>query len=110
GDDLDLHHIADFANTVNAVDILVVQLADVTETVAARQDLDKGPEVLDAGHPAFVDFSDADFLGQGLDFKLSGFRAGGVQVRNKHSAVVINVDLGARGFLNAFDGLAARPN
>src|SRR5260370_4676191 len=108
GDYLDLHDVTDLADAVHPIDVLVVQLADVAQAVAPRKNLDKGAEILDAGHASFVDFADADFLGQGFDLELGGFGAGRVKVRDKYRAVVIDIDLGAGGFLNALNGLTAR--
>ena len=56
-----LHHVVDPA------DVLVVQLADVAQPVAAGQDLDERAEVLDRRHLALVDLADLDLLGQRLD-------------------------------------------
>ena len=67
GDDLDLHLVADLAHVGDAGDVLVGQLADVAQPVLARQDLDEGAEILDAGHAAFVDPADLHPGGQGLD-------------------------------------------
>src|SRR5438132_196708 len=41
GDDFHLHPIADLAHAVYALDVLVVELADVAQAVAARQDFNK---------------------------------------------------------------------
>ena len=50
--------VADLAHVVDLVDVLVVQLADVAQAVAARQDLDEGAEVLDRRDLALVDLAD----------------------------------------------------
>ena len=73
GDDLDLELVADLAHILDLADILVVQLAYVTEPIAAGQDLDEGAEVLDRGHPALVDLADAHLLGQRLDLHAGCF-------------------------------------
>src|SRR5205823_4843833 len=49
GDHLDHQLIADLAHVLDLADVLVVQLADVAQALAARQDLQEGPEVLDRG-------------------------------------------------------------
>src|SRR5438105_404859 len=46
GDDLHLQAIADLADAIDALDVFVVQLADVTESLAAWQDLDESAEIL----------------------------------------------------------------
>ena len=76
GDDLDLHDVPDLANAIHAIDILVVELADVAQTVAPRQYFDEGPEILDGSDPSFVNLADANFLGQGFHLELGGFGAG----------------------------------
>ena len=58
GDHLDLQLVADLADVFDLADVLVVQLADVAQAVAARQDLDEGAEVLDRRDPALVDLAD----------------------------------------------------
>ena len=73
GDDLDLHDIADLADVLDLVHVLVVQLADVAQAVAAGQDLDEGPEILDRRHPSLVDLADAHLLGQRLDLHAGRF-------------------------------------
>ena len=65
-------------DVLDLVDVLVVQLADVAQAVAAGQDLDEGAEVLDRRDPALVDLADAHLLGQRLDLELGRLGAGGV--------------------------------
>src|SRR5262249_40918810 len=108
GDHLHLQLVADLDHVLDPPDVLVVQLADVAQAVAARDDLDEGAEVLDRGDLALVDLADADLLGQRLDVHLGGRGPGGVVVRDVHRAVVLDVDLGAGRLLDALDGLAAR--
>src|SRR5205807_8193056 len=67
GDHLDLDPVADLDHVLDLADVLVVQLADVAQAVAARGDLDEGPEVLDRRDLPLVDFADPDLLGQRLD-------------------------------------------
>src|ERR1700681_1273586 len=67
GDHLDLHDVADPADRVHLVHELVVQLADVAQTVPARQDLDERAEILDRRDLALVNLADANFLAQRLD-------------------------------------------
>ena len=110
GDDLHLQVVPDLADVLHPVDVFVVELADVAQAVASGQNFDKGAKVLDGGHSPVVHFADADFLGQGFDFKLGGLGAGRIHVRDKDRAVIVDIDLGARGLLNAFDGLAAGTN
>src|SRR5262249_26472002 len=107
GDHFDLHDVADLADAFDLVHVLVVELADVAEAVAAGEDLDEGAEVLDRSDTALVDLADLDLLGDGFDLGLGGFGAGGVDVRDVYRAVVVDVDLGAGHFLNALDVLAA---
>src|SRR5260370_41127160 len=107
GDHFYLQNVADFADVVNLTDVLVVQFTDVTETVAAGQDFDEGPKVLDRRHFALVDLADADFLGKRLYLGLGGFGAGRFHVRYVDGAVVLDVDFGAGRFLNALDRFAA---
>src|SRR5438132_936233 len=63
GDHFDLQVIADLADVIDAIDVLVIQLADMAKTFAAGQDLDKRPEILDRSDPAIVDLADTNFLG-----------------------------------------------
>jgi hypothetical protein len=44
GDDFDLHQIADFADFLDPIHVFVVEFADVTQAVTAREDLDERPE------------------------------------------------------------------
>src|SRR5207302_514585 len=110
GDDLDLHDVADLAHIFDLVHVLVVQLADVAESVTAGKDFNEGAEVLDGRDAAFVNFADAHFLGQGLDLLPRRLRLGCVHVGNVHRAVIVHVELGAGGFLDALDGFAAGPD
>src|SRR5207247_7147141 len=64
--------------------------------------------VLDRGDPAIVYLADAHFFGEGFDLGFGSLRAGSIHVRDVHRAVVVDVDLGARRFLNTLDGFAAR--
>src|SRR5262249_52400818 len=108
GDDLDLHLVADLADLIDPVDVADVELADVHEPVAARDDLDERPEILDRRHLAVVDLADLDLLGQRLDLRSSRLGPGRLAVRDVHGAVVLDVDLGAGRFLDPLDRLAAR--
>ena len=110
GDDLHLQVVPDLADVLHPVDVFVVELADVAQAVASRQNFDECAKVFDGGHPPVVDLADADFLGQGFDLELGSFGAGRIHVRDKDRAVIVDIDLGARGLLNAFDGLAAGAN
>src|SRR5215831_19112593 len=56
GDDLDLHAVADFTDAFHLVDVLVIQLADVAQPVAAWQDLDEGAKILHGRDPPIVNF------------------------------------------------------
>src|SRR5262249_24045275 len=105
GDDLDLHDVANLANVLDLVHVLVVELADMAQAVAAGQDLDESAEVLDGGDPAFVDLADAHFFGKRLDLGAGGLGAFGVEVGDVDCAVVVDVDLGAGGLLDALDRL-----
>ena len=67
GQDFDLHGVAHLADVGDAVDVFVGQFADVAESVFSGDDFHEGPEVLDAGHAAVVDFADFDGGGEGLD-------------------------------------------
>src|SRR5260370_383939 len=108
GDDLDLQPIADLAHAIDLVNELVVQLADVAQAVAAEENFDERPEILDGGDAAFIDLADLDFLGDGFDLGLGLLGAGGAGVGDVHGAVIVNIDLGAGAFLDALDVLAAR--
>src|SRR5262249_45948742 len=103
GYDLDLKHVSHLADTLHLVDIFVVELADMAEAVAARENLDEGAEVLDRGDAALVDLADLDLLGNCFDLGPGGLGAGGVEVGNVNRAVVVDVDLGPGDFLNALD-------
>src|SRR5205085_655932 len=75
---------------------------------AAGQDLDESAELLDRCDLPFVDLADADLFTEGIDLGLGSSGAGGVAMRDKDRAVVLDVDLGAGRFLDALDHLAAR--
>src|SRR5262249_54134212 len=62
-DHLHLKDVADLAHILDAPDVLVVELADVAQPVAARQDLDEGAKLLHTRHLALVDLADLHLLG-----------------------------------------------
>src|SRR5262249_37769688 len=105
---LHLKFVAHLANVLDPADILVVQLADMAQAVAARQNLDERAKLLDRSHPTFVHLADANFLADRLDLLRGRFRAGRIQAGDINRAIVLDVDLGAGGFLYALDVLAAR--
>jgi hypothetical protein len=47
GDHLHVQHVADPTHVLDPADVLVVQLADVAQTVASGQDFDEGAEIFD---------------------------------------------------------------
>src|SRR5262249_28732687 len=93
GDDFDIHNVADFAHILDLANVLVVQFADMTQPITARQDFDEGPEILNGGHASLINLADAHLLGDRLDFGFGRFRARSFHVRNRHRAVILNVDL-----------------
>src|SRR5262249_22138987 len=107
GDHLHLDLVAELDHVLDLADVLVIQLADVTQTVAARRDLDEGPEILDRGDLTLVDAADADLLGDRLHLGPRRFGLGAVHVPDKHRAIVLDVDLRAGLLLNGLDRLAA---
>src|SRR5262249_55063925 len=107
GDHLHLHAVADLADALDLIDILVVQLADVAQAVATGKNLDEGAEVLDRGNPTFIDLADADFLGKSFNLGPGGLGAGRGGMRDVDGAIVVDINLGACGFLNSLDRLAA---
>src|SRR5205809_690756 len=76
--------------------------------LAARRDLDEGPEILDRGDLALVDAADADLLGEGLHLGPRRLGLGAVHVRDEDGAVILDVELRPRLLLNGLDRLAAR--
>src|SRR5207248_907940 len=63
GDDLHLDLVADAHHVFDLADVLVVQLADVAQSIAAGRDLDEGAEILDRRDLALVDLADANLFG-----------------------------------------------
>src|SRR5579859_4723748 len=89
GNHFHLQGVAHLANFLDFADVLVVQLADVAQAVAARQDLDERAEVLDRSDAAFVDLADPHLFGDGLDAELGGLGAGGLAVGDEDRAVLL---------------------
>src|SRR5262245_46249237 len=54
GDDLDLDAVADFADGVDALDVLVVEFADMTQPIATGQDFDERAKILNRRDAAIV--------------------------------------------------------
>ena len=67
-----LHHhlVANFADAVHLVDILVVQFANMTKAIPPRQNFDECAEVFDRRDLALIDFTDFHFFSQRFDFPL----------------------------------------
>src|ERR1051326_3359459 len=109
-DDFHSHLVTDLAHVFDAADELVVQLADVAQTVASWQDFDEGAEVFDRRHFALVYLADAHLFSESLDTSPGTLGTGGLGVGNVHGAVIFDVELGTGFLLNALDRLAARAN
>src|SRR5262249_15121143 len=62
---------------------------------------------LDGCDAALIDLADADFFSEGLNLGLGRLRTRGIQVADIDRSVIVDIDLGARGFLNPLDSLAA---
>ncbi len=85
--------IANLANVLHLVHILIVEFANVAESVAAGQDFDEGAEVLDGCHLAIVDLANFHLLRQRFDLGLGSLGAFSFGMGDKYRAVVVDVDL-----------------
>src|SRR6185295_15185152 len=100
-DDHDL--IPDGDDVLDRRHVIVGQLADADEALLAGQDLDEGAEAHDAGDLAEVERPDFDVTRQALDplDRLARVLTG--DGGDLDRAVVFDVDLGARLFLDLAD-------
>ena len=109
-DHLDLHQVTHLADFVHIGNKARVKFADMTQAVPAGQDLDEGAKVLDGGDFTLVNAANLHFFGDGFHPTLGSFGPLGVGMGNVDGTVVLDLDLGARAFLDPLDVLAARPN
>src|SRR5690606_33766333 len=104
---LDLDHVAELDHVFDALDSVVVDLADVQQALGAGHDLDEGAEAHDALDLALVDLAGLWLRGEALD-DLEGALDGLLIVAGHvDGAVVLHVDLATGGVDDALDGLAA---
>ena len=109
-DHLDLHQVTHLADFVHIGNKARVKFADMTQAVPAGQDLDEGAKVLDGGDFTLVNAANLHFFGDGFHPTLGSFGPLGVGMGNVDGTVVLDLDLGARAFLDPLDVLAPRPN
>ena len=76
----------------NGVDALVGDLADVKQTVLAREQLNDGTEIEQARHRAFIDLALFNFSSDFLDALLRGQAGFRIHRGDRHAAVVFDVD------------------
>jgi hypothetical protein len=104
---LDLDDLAFLQEVGDVLDPLVRDLADVQQTVLARQDVDEGTEVQDLRDRAFVDLADLGLGGDLGDAALRELGLVGVGAGNRDRAVFADVDRAAGFFGQRTDRRAA---
>ena len=82
---------------------LVRQLADVTQTVTTRQNLDERTKVFDAGDTTFVNLADLNGLGQSFYLSQCGVCPFGFVACDRNNAIVVHLDHSAGLLLNGAD-------
>src|SRR5207247_2049950 len=90
------------------LDAEIGQLADVAQPILAREKLNETAKFLNRDDLAAVNFPDLGFGSHAFDFASGDFHAFGAGRIDVNRAVVLNVDLAAGLFDDAFDVLAAR--
>jgi hypothetical protein len=109
-DHQNLHFVTDLADFVDVVDIAVRKLANVTKSIAARQNLNERSKVFDAADRSVVNFSDLYGCRARFDpFEglLSQHRIG---AGNRDAPVFVHFDNRIGIFLNLANVFAARSN
>src|SRR5665213_1522063 len=107
---LDLDLVSDLEDVLDLVDALHVDLADVQQAFLAGENLDERAELLDGDDVSLVDLADLGLEREGLDFGLRLLAADGIDARDEHGAVVLDVHLHAVRVDQAADVLAAGPD
>src|SRR6185436_5660245 len=93
--DLDQNLIAFLQLVADVVDAGLRDLADVQQTVRAREDLDKRAEIHQPNHLAQIRLADLGRRGEILDDLYRAVGAGFVRRRNVDRAIVLDIDFDA---------------
>ena len=106
---LDGNEVAEFAYSVNALDIAVAQLADVAKALETRDELDKRAEFLDGNDfGILIKGAYLGGLGHRLNHCLCLEVAVAADAADEDGAVFLDFDCGIGLFLEGLDVLAAR--